>query len=42
MTAKLIVCVFGISLLSGCASSYMSSVASPSEPEDNNATVTFF
>ena len=42
MTAKLIVCIFGISLLSGCASSYMSPVVSPSEPADDNATVTFF
>ena len=42
MSAKLIVCIFGISLLSGCASSYMSPVVSPSKPADDNATVTFF
>lgn len=42
MKIKFFAAFLGISLLTGCASSYMSPVESPSEPVPTNATVTFF
>lgn len=42
MRTKLFIALLGANLLTGCASSYMSPVVSPSEPADDNATVTFF
>lgn len=42
MKIKLFSILLGASLLTGCASSYMSPVESPLEPTQKNATVTFF